>query len=179
MSGISSGIGLISGINTARLLDQLMAIERRPILNLEHRVKAMDLERTRFLELSAKLLAVRNAVGNFNKPEFFKRFSAASTNEGVLSAVAGVDAAVGSTTFRVHSLVTNHALVSRGFADANRTTIGVGTLSVEVGHGKVNPSTDLDSLNGGQGVHRGVITITDRSGASAGVDLTSGFTIIY
>jgi len=177
MSGISSGIGLISGINTANLLDQLMAIERRPILNLERRVQALDLERTKFLELSAKLLAVRNAVGSFNKPEFFKRFSAASTNEGVLSAVASKDAAVGSTTFRVHSLVTNHALVSRGFADADRTTVGVGALTVEVGQGKVNPSTDLDSLNGGKGVRRGVIMITDRSGASAEIDLTKAFTI--
>ncbi len=177
MSGISSGIGLISGINTAQLLDQLMAIERRPILNLENRVKTIDRERAKFLELSAKLLAVRNAVGNFHKAEFFKRFSAGSTNESVLSATASSAAAAGSTTFRVHSLVTNHALVSRGFADADRSTVGVGAMSIEVGHGRVNASTDLDRLNGGLGVRRGIITITDRSGATADIDLSKAFTV--
>ena len=177
MSGISTGVGLISGINTAQLLDQLMAIERRPINDLQARVKVLDTQRTMFLELSAKLLAVRNAVTGFSKLNFFQRFSAASTDESVLSAVASEDAAAGSTTLRVHSLVTNHAVISRGFADADRSTVGVGTLSVEVGQGRVNPSTDLDSLNGGEGVRRGVITITDRSGASADIDLTQTFTI--
>ncbi len=177
MSGISTGVGLISGIDTARLLDQLMAIERRPIDDLRKRVKGIDTQRTMFLELSAKLLAVRNAVTGFIKLNFFKRFSAASTDESVLSAVASEDAAAGSTTLRVHSLVTNHAVISRGFADADRSTVGVGTLSVEVGQGRVNPSTDLDSLNGGEGVRRGIITITDRSGASVDIDLTQAFTI--
>jgi len=177
MSGISTGVGLISGINTAQLIDQLMAIEQRPVNDLQARVKVLDTQRTMFLELSAKLLAVRNAVTGFSKLNFFQRFSAASTDESVLSAVASEDAAAGSTTLRVHSLVTNHAVISRGFADADRSTVGVGTLSVEVGQGRVNPSTDLDSLNGGEGVRRGVITITDRSGASADIDLTQAFTI--
>ncbi|MFH1108885.1 MAG: flagellar filament capping protein FliD [Planctomycetota bacterium] len=177
MSGISTGVGLISGINTAQLIDQLMAIEQRPVNDLRARVKVLDTQRTMFLELSAKLLAVRNAVSGFSKLNFFKRFSAASTDENVLSAVASEDAAAGSTTLRVHSLVTNHAVISRGFADADRSTVGVGTLSVEVGQGRVNPSTDLDSLNGGEGVRRGAITITDRSGASADIDLTQAFTI--
>ncbi len=177
MSGISTGIGLISGINTAELLDQLMQIERRPIANLEARVKAIDTQRTTFLELSAKILAIRNAITNFNKKEFFQRFSALSSNESVLTAAAGTDAAPGSTTFRVHSLVTSHTMLTRGFADADRTSVGVGSLTVEVGGGRVNPRTDLDALNGGRGVRRGVIQITDRSGATAQIDLSKAFTV--
>ncbi len=177
MSGIASGIGLISGINTGELLDQLMQIERRPITNLEKRVKDIDTQRTRFLELSAKLLGIRNSITNFNKMAFFQRFNAASSNEAVLTAVASASAAPGSTTFRVHSLVTSHTMVSRGYADADRTSLGVGTVTVEVGGGRVNPHTELDELNGGRGVRRGLIRITDRSGATAQIDLSRAFTV--
>ncbi|MCH7883657.1 MAG: flagellar filament capping protein FliD [Planctomycetes bacterium] len=177
MSGISSGIGLISGINTADLIDQLIALESRPIRNLEARVQDIDIRRTAFLALSAQLLAVRNAVANFNKPSFFQRFNSSSTNDSIISATASDTAIPGSTVFRIHSLVSNQSMVSRGFADPDTTPIGVGTISIEVGHGKVNNGTDLGLLNGGAGVRRGVITITDRSGASAEIDLRTALTV--
>jgi flagellar hook-associated protein 2 len=177
MSGITSGIGLISGIDTATLIDQLMAIERRPVENLQKRVSAIEKQRTAFAALSAQLLAVQNAGLAFGRSSFFKQFSSASTNDRVLTATAGETAALGSYTFRVRSLVTNHALISRGFADADRTPVGVGTLTIEVGNGRVNKGTSLDVLNGGAGVRRGVITVTDRSGASADIDLTTAMTV--
>ena len=102
MSGISSGIGLISGINTADLIDQLIALESRPIRNLEARVQDIDIRRTAFLALSAQLLAVRNAVANFNKPSFFQRFNSSSTNDSIISATASDTAIPGSTVFRIH-----------------------------------------------------------------------------
>ncbi|MEK7710544.1 MAG: flagellar filament capping protein FliD [Planctomycetota bacterium] len=177
MSGISSGIGLISGINTSQLIDQLMAIESRPVTALQKRSKTLDAQRTTFLALSAQVLAVQNAIANFGKLSFFRKFNAASSNENILNAVAGEDAVVGSTTFRVHSLVSNHVVASRGFADADRTPVGVGTISIEIGNGQVNRPTELSELNGGRGVRRGVITITDRSGASADIDLSQAFTL--
>ena len=177
MSGISSGIGLISGINTAELIDQLIELEARPVRNLQARVQEIDARRAAFLELSAKLLAVRNAVSNFNKVTFFRRFAATSTNEGVVTATAGEKALPGVTTMRVHSLVSNHSLVSRGFADADRTTIGSGTISIEVGHGRVDRATELSVLNGGNGIRRGVFTITDGTGAQAEIDLRTAVTV--
>ena len=177
MSGISSGIGLISGIDSASLIDQLMALERIPIDNLQKRVTAIDVQRTAFLELSARLLAVQNAVSGFSKPSFFNRFSANSTNNAVLTATADDGAVPSNIAFRVRSLVSTHALISRGFADGDTTAIGAGTLTIEVGNGKVNKSIELDALNGGQGVRRGTITITDRTGASADIDLTTALTM--
>jgi len=177
MSGISSGVGLISGINSSQLIDQLMAIEARPVTALQNRSKTLDTQRTTFMALSGKILAIQNAIADFGKLSFFRKFNASSSNESIINAVAGQDAAVGTTTFRVHSLVSNHAVASRGFADADRTPVGVGTVSIEIGNGKVNKSTELSDLNGGRGVRRGVVTITDRSGASAEIDLSRAFTV--
>lgn len=177
MSGISTGVGLISGINTAQLIEQLMAIEARPVTNLQSRSKAIDAQRAAFLTISAQILAAKNAASNFKKMSFFRQFTSKSSDETVLSVSAGESAKVGSTTFRVHSLVTTHALASRGFADASRTPIGVGAIHLESALARVDRSTDLDELNGGRGVRRGIITITDRSGASADIDLSMAFTV--
>ncbi len=177
MSGISSGIGLISGIDSASLIDQLIEIERQPVKRLQGRVETIDAQRAAFLELSARLLSVQNSVLGFGRSSFFNNFTSASTNDKVLTAKAGSSAVPGTYTFRVRSLVTNHSVVSRGFADADTTPVGVGSLSIEMGAGRIDKSTELSMLNGGNGVRRGVITITDRSGASADIDLSMALTI--
>ena len=177
MSGITTGIGLISGIDYSDIIDQYMNIESVPIRNLQSRVAGIDQQRAVFMELAARILSVKNTVSGFDKVDFFRRFSANSSNSDVVTATADSSAAPGNYAFRVHSLVTNHALLSRGFADADSTPVGAGTLTLEVGNGLVNPATELDSLNGGEGVQRGVITITDRSGASAEVDLSTALTV--
>ncbi len=177
MSGISSGIGLISGINSVELINQLMSIERRPIENLTGRIAAIDAQRTAIQALTARLLAVQNSVSRFDNRDFLNRFTSVSSNEQVATATASANAISGTTSFRVYSLVTNSSVVSRGFADSDVTPIGLGTLSIEVGQGKVNRSTALNALNGGQGIGRGVINITDRAGGTAKIDLTGAVTV--
>ncbi|MBU0719274.1 MAG: flagellar filament capping protein FliD [Planctomycetes bacterium] len=177
MSGISSGIGLISGIDTASLIEQLMAIEARPVTQLQQRVQAIDVKRTAFLGLSAKILSLKNSALQFNKLSLFRDFNAPSTNENVITATVGEKAVPSSHTFRVRALATSHSAVSRGFADADTTPVGVGTLSIEGIRSRVDPSTELNSLKGGQGVRRGVITITDRAGHTADIDLSTAVTI--
>lgn len=177
MSGITTGVGLISGIDYTSIIDQYMQIESAPILDLRTRVSDIDAQRAVFMELTARILAVKNSVLGFDTVDFFRRFSATSSNSDVLTATADASAAPGNYAFRVHSLVTSHALLSRGFANADSAPVGAGTLTLEVGKGLVNPATELDSLNGGEGVQRGVITITDRSGASVDVDLSTALTV--
>ncbi|MHC5109515.1 MAG: flagellar filament capping protein FliD [Planctomycetota bacterium] len=177
MSGISTGIGLISGIDTASLIDQLIAIDSQPVELLQNRVAGIDAQKAALLSISAQLLAVRSAVSNLNDLSFFRRFSSTSTNEDVIKATADDKAVPGTYTFSVRSLVSSHSMLSRGFADTDQSPLGVGTISVEVGEGKVDKSTSLDYLRGGLGVRRGVITITDRAGNSADVDLRSAVTM--
>lgn len=83
----------------------------------------------------------------------------------------------GSYAFRVQSLVTSHQLISAGFADADQTAVGVGTLSFEIGQGKLAQATFLEDLNGGGGVGRGTIEIQDRAGQTTQIDLTSALTV--
>lgn len=177
MSGISSGIGLISGIDTTALIEQLIALERRPIESLQSRVQEIDTRRAALLGISAKLLAIRNSASPFGNRDFFRAFSAKSSNENAVRVTATSEASPSTTTLRVRSLVTNHAVVSRGFADATSSPVGGGTISFEIGNGQVARGTSLDALNAGAGVQRGIITITDRTGNSAEIDLSEALTV--
>ncbi|MFQ5589643.1 MAG: flagellar filament capping protein FliD [Phycisphaerae bacterium] len=177
MTGISSGVGLATGLDTAKLVDQLMAIEARPVQALQDRIQTIDAKRAAFMQISAQLLALQNSVLMFDKPLFFRKYDSRSSDDTILTATAGENAAVGTFTFRVHSLVTAHSLLSRGYADAGVTPVGQGTLAIEVGKGRVNEATELDALNGGDGVRRGTIVITDRAGGVAEIDLAMAQTV--
>ena len=177
MSGITAGIGLMSGLPTADLISQLMQMERQPINLLESRVAGLQTQRTAWADLSARLLAVKSSVARFGELGFFRSFGTTSTDENVLTASAGESATPGTYDFMVHSLVSNHQLIGKGFADADSMPVGAGTISLEIGHGKVDPTTTLDELNGGTGVRRGTIRITDRSGATVDVELSTAITV--
>ncbi len=177
MSGITSSVGLVSGLPTAELISQLIAVEARPMELLQQRQTLLQAERTAFAEIAARLLALKSTALRFDEPAFFRAFSANSSDPDVLTASANENATVGTFSFRVHSLVSNNELLSQGFSDAGTTPVGVGTITLETGNGLLNPATDLEELNGGQGVRRGRIEITDRLGDTAEVDLTAALTV--
>jgi flagellar hook-associated protein 2 len=177
MSGITTGVGLVSGINYAELIDSLMELEARPVTTLRTRVNLLDVQRAAYTELSAALSIVRNSLDGFDEVDLFRNFAAATSNRDVMTATATADAVPGTYTFQVHSLVSAHSVISRGFADADSTPVGAGTISIEVGNGRVDRETELDELRGGEGIQRGTFSITDRSGETAEVDLSTALTM--
>ncbi len=175
--GTFSASGLISGIDSAAYIEQIMQLESIPVQRLQLRIQELDVQRTAYLDISARLLAVQNLASNFESASFFRNFASTSSNESVLRATASESANPGSYAFKVHRLVGTHSVVSRGFADTDSTPVGAGTLALEVGQGRVDRSTTLDALNGGGGVERGKIRINDRAGNEAVVDLTTALTV--
>ncbi|MCH7701860.1 MAG: flagellar filament capping protein FliD [Planctomycetes bacterium] len=177
MSGISSSVGLISGLPTEDIINQLMLIESLPLFRLQNRVFGLEAQRTAINDLLSSVLGIQTSIEQFSELSLFRSFNATSSDDTILTATADEDASPGVISFRVHSLVTNHQLISVGMPDSNTTPVGLGTLTMEIGNGSLNPTTELDALNGGAGVRGGVIQITDRSGDSAEVDLSAALTV--
>jgi len=173
MSGITSGVGLISGLPTAQLIDSLIAQASRPKDLLTTRLTTLQAQRSSLLELNARLLSLKSTVTSFSKADFFNQFAANSSNDKVLTAKASSGALPGVIDLTVKSLVTSHQLISGGFADANATPVGAGEINIEFGAARVNQPTRLGDLNGGDGVRRGKIRITDRAGNAADINLAS------
>jgi flagellar hook-associated protein 2 len=177
MSRISTGIGLVSGLDIESIVTKLMEIERRPIAQLETRVEEITNKKTVLAELTAHLLQLKLSADQMSGDNnVFTARLANSSNPSVLTATADPGTALGNYSFTVKSLVQAHQLVSRGFASTNSTP-GAGTITIEMGGGNVDRSTFTDSLNGGNGVAPGSIYIRDRSGGSATIDLAGVVTV--
>src|SRR5688572_2669383 len=107
MSGISTGIGLVSGINSAEIIEQLMSLESRPKTTLQNRIAAIDKQKLAYTDISTRLASLKLAGTTLKKPSTFQNATATSSNEDVLSASTSINPALGSFQFQVARLVTS------------------------------------------------------------------------
>ena len=177
MGTISSGIGLISGIDIASLVDQLMELEARPRTLLSNRQAEVDAQRTAMMDISAQFLALRMTATTIRTNSQLAGALASSSNEDILTATASNGALPGSYQFRVARLATTQQHISGGYADSGTAQFSAGTITVQSAQARLTDDTALDVLNGQEGVRRGRIRITDRSGTSQVVDLTMAVSI--
>ncbi|MEC9374430.1 MAG: flagellar filament capping protein FliD, partial [Planctomycetota bacterium] len=177
MSGITSGVGIFSGINSAQLIEQLLSIEARPKNLAQQRLLNLQGQRSAFLDVNSALLGLRTAAAGFNSKKVFQASRATSSNTSVLTATAGVNAAEGSYNLTVTRLVSTAQKVSRGFADKDTSGVGATSFTFEVGGGRLDSETLLSELNGGEGVERGRLRITDSDDNTTVIDLTRAVTV--
>ncbi len=176
MGSITTGIGLISGIDTATLIERLLALESQGKVVLQERLADLQEQQLAMLDINARLLNLKNAAAAFRTSSVFDAASATSSDETVLTALA-TGAQPGTFRFIVKQLVSNSQKLSRGFADAGTTPLGLSSLSIELGRGGLSSVTNLADLNGGDGVRRGGIVITDSDGNTATIDLGAATTV--
>ncbi len=166
MSGIFSGIGLVSGINFVEVVDQLISLQRRPILVLDARVQVFQAQESALSTLEANLLTLTTSVQQLSLESTFNAFNVSNSDTASLSLTASDDVVPADYQFQAIRKAETHQVRSQGFADADQQTIGTGTITIASG-GRLHQTTLLDALNVGNGVQRGNIQITDRSGATA------------
>src|SRR5687767_10079153 len=133
MGRISSGIGLVSGINSADIIEQLMSLEARPKQQLQTRIDQTNEKKLAYTDLSTRLTALRLTATKLKKPSTFEAASTSSSDENVLTASASNGAAIGSFQFQVARLVTSQQSVTGGFVDFDTAKVGAGTLTLELG----------------------------------------------
>ncbi len=176
MSAIRTGTGLISGINTQQLIDSLITLQSAQVKRLKDRVTGFQSTQTGIKTLDANVFSILTSVQKLNSPTTFSSFKVTNSDETQVKVTASEQAKPG--TYQVQSIRTSStfAAVSKGYVNADQQPVGTGTLTISTG-GNLNRPTLLDALHSGDGVRRGVIRITDRSGASADVDLSNAYTV--
>src|SRR4051794_20286258 len=147
MAGISSGVGLVSGLPTKDIIDQLMSLEARPKTLLKTRMDAANAQRLAYTDLAARLTGIRLSATTFKKSTTFQQATAHSSDENVLTASTAAGASKGNFQFQVARLVAAQQAVSAGFVDATSAKIGAGTLTIEMGGGEIHSQTVLSKLN--------------------------------
>ena len=169
MATISSSVGLISGLPIADIVDQLMSIAQKPRDRLQTRMESVQQQQVALNGLTAKTISIQLASNRLATEATFQQRTASSSNSELLSATVTGTPAAGTYQFTPVRVAQNHQLVSSGFASLD-DPLGAGALAFGSG-GAVDSGMDLALLNGGVGVERGRIRITDRSGSSGVVDL--------
>lgn len=177
MASITSTTGLISGIKTSEIIDQLMTLEAQPKTLLQNRVKVVTAQKTAYKDMIAQLESLRTSGRTLVRPTTFNGTAATSSNENVLTATTAAGAPVGTYQFQVARLVTSQQNISKGFADFDKALVGAGTITVEMGGGEVTSQTLLSDLNGGVGINRGKFRITDRTGSTSVIDVTNAVSL--
>ncbi len=158
------------------IVTQLMAIESAGKEQIESRAEILTNQQAALTELQAKIVALQVSAINFDKEAIFNKKAVSSSDETLLTASATQYATAGSYDFIVKRLASNHQLVTSSFSSVE-SPIGNGTISFEIGQGQLKRTTDLDFINGQQGITRGKLTITDSEGNTSDIDLTMALTM--
>jgi flagellar hook-associated protein 2 len=175
MGRIQTNIGLITGIPITDTVNSLMALAARPQNLLVGRTQVLQAEQVAVTELLAVLLKMKYITNSLGKQGLFDQRKAVSSDPDTLSVTLIGDPPKGSFQFAPLRMAQSQQLLSSGFS-SDDDPIGGGKLTFRFGD-DVERSALLELFDGGQGVTRGKIRITDRSGASAQIDLSTVQTV--
>lgn len=159
MGGISSNVGLFSGINTGQLIEQLIASQSRPKTLAQRRLVQLQGQQAAYLDINSRLNAFKTAAGAFRVNNIFDGKLAASSDDAVLTASAGNSAVNGSYNFVVDRLVTTQQMLSRGFSNRDDSPLGLPSITFESPAARLDRDTDLNTLNNNEGINRGTIVV--------------------
>ena len=92
MGGISTGIGLFSGMDTGSLISQLLSVSARPKQLAQQRVLQLQSQQAAYLDISGRLTTLKTAAGKFNLLKVFETARAVTSNASALTATASAGA---------------------------------------------------------------------------------------
>ena len=177
MATINSTVGLVSGLNIQDIVSALIKSDQTAISRVQDRQKQFQATQTGFKTLSANLLVLSTPLSQLNQVSNFDRFSAGSSDTAQLTATAATGAAPGSYQAQVLRLTGSQQSISRGFVNTDTQTVGTAGQIVIQSGGRLAPPTRLEALNGGAGVQRGTLRITDKAGTARDIDLRTAVTV--
>ncbi|RBY79622.1 hypothetical protein DQ238_10565 [Geodermatophilus sp. TF02-6] len=133
MTSVSTG--LISGLDTASLIDQLIAVERNPQTLLKNKLTEAKADAAAYRAVNTKFDALRSAAEALTKAPTWGAAKATSSSASVV-ATAATGATTGSLTFTVDSLAARHTVVGRASWTAPTADL---TLTITDGDGDRTP----------------------------------------
>ncbi len=175
MAGIQSSNGIITGIDIQGTVTQLMNVAAQPRTRLTDATKQLQNEQVALTSLTALVVGVQLSTDRLGQTSLFTASTATSSNSTTLKASVTGSPVVGSHSFVPVRQATAQQLTST-LLNSKDQLVGAGEIVIHQG-GFLDESAALDSLNGGAGVARGSIRVTDRSGSSKTIDLRFAQTI--
>lgn len=133
MANVSSP-GLGSGLDVTGIVSQLVALERKPIENLESAASTIQTQISAFGKVASLMSTLRDAAANLNKSTLWAGTTASSADAASVSVTSTGGAASGSYQVSVSQLATAHSLASGmpAFTSAS-AVVGAGQMKIDLG----------------------------------------------
>jgi flagellar hook-associated protein 2 len=168
-SGASVLSGLVSGIDTSNIIDELMEAAAAPQQELEQQESTAKTGLSSYQSINSALQTVQSDAQALALPTGWDVYAATSSTPATATATAGTGAASGSLTFTVNNLATSSSVVSSATVASTSTTVTSGNLLLSQAAG-----LGFSSLSGDQTLATGSHTLTvTQSSAGASVTGTS------
>lgn len=160
----SPGIG--SGLDVRSIVSQLVALERRPIEQLQTQKTKLNTQLSSFGLLQSYVSNLQSSAGQTGTATFWSRVSASSSDATAVSVVAPNASSTASYSINVGTLAVAQSLSTGAGAITDAADIGSGTLTITRGGTPVNltiaPGTSLvalrDQINAGAaGVNAAIV----------------------
>jgi len=142
--GISSGVGLMSGLDIEGIITATMNVERSPILRLQSNQAAFQAKISSYGNLKGVLSGLKSAITALaDSDNFAAGYSASSSDKDILTVEASDTASGGIYNLKINNLATSSQMVSNTYLESD-SDVGTGTLHFKVGDGE-KQSVDISS----------------------------------
>ena len=170
----SAGVG--SGLDVESIITKLMAIEQRPLTQLQTDATGIQTKISAYGALQSGVSGLRDAALALTNPSAWSSTTGTSSDASSVGVSSTAGAAPGSYSVTVQSLATAQSVAASAVADSS-APVGAGTLHIDVG--TWTTATSFSAKAGSTGLDIGVdatdtlASLRDKiNGAGAGVTAT-------
>ncbi len=149
--------GLSSGLDTDKIIEDLMTVESKPLKALETRKTDLTKKKDAFTSMKTDLLAVKTAVSELRNSSAFGVYSASSSDEEALTLSASSSAQEGTYRIRINSLAQAEALSGNSYTQTGSPLGITGEILINGTSFRIRSSNTLqDIANGINSLDNGV-----------------------
>jgi flagellar capping protein FliD len=139
--------GLFTGIDTAKIIEQLMAVERRTLNMYQGRKSLWEERKDALGDLESKLDALRSTVSDLSDASELRAFTTSSSDSDILTADASYSAFEGNHTVVINQLASAERWVHTEGFEYVEDYVGDGTFIYSYNHEEVTiTTTDTTTL---------------------------------
>ncbi len=182
--------GLFSGLSTDELITALVSLRRTPITQLENLAEQRLYEKTAYTLVNTRVLGVKASLLNLRLESTFRSKTATSSQPGLLSAIAGLNAQAANHSISIQSIAAGAKAIT-GLNDkgleraalkmAYGNTAGIASIAMSAnsfgGTRALGDTRIIDTLQAGTGSAE--ITVGDRIKVDVTLKDTSTNTIYF
>jgi flagellar hook-associated protein 2 len=150
-TGTISSLGVGSGLDVNGIITKLMSVEQQPLTDLQTADTGLKTQLSSYGQMQSLVSTLQTNAQALSSLTLWKQTAATSADTSVVSASTSSGAAAGNYSVTVQQLASGQTVTSSAYA-SDTTTVGSGTLSIQLGSYSGGPPATSFSAGTGSAV---------------------------